>query len=132
MSGLSLNAQEFSIAITCNDLQASIKFYTEGLGFEVVHKMDRDGKLQYVAMRAGAANIGLGQDDFAKGKDRAKGVGVRVWLTTSQDIAALAARATAAGLKLDEGPAPLPWGPMAFALTDPDGFKLTVSSPMAM
>jgi uncharacterized glyoxalase superfamily protein PhnB len=75
--------------------------------------------------------IGLGQDDFAKGKDRQKGIGLRVWLNTTQDIASLADRATAAGLVLDEGPKPLPWGPMAFALTDPDGFKLTVANAAA-
>ena len=131
MSGPALIAQESAANFTCNDLQKSIRFYTEGLGFEIVHKMEEGGKIQFVAMRAGAANIGLGQDDFGKGKDRSKGIGQRIWITTAQDIPALAARATAAGLKLDGGPAPLPWGPMAFQLTDPDGFKLTVSSPMA-
>jgi catechol 2,3-dioxygenase-like lactoylglutathione lyase family enzyme len=130
MSGPALTAQDANVSLTCNDVQKSIRFYTEGLGFEIVHKMENDGKIQFVAMRAGAAQIGLGQDDFAKGKDRAKGVGLRIWLNTTQDITALAGRATGAGLKLDEGPAKLPWGPMAFAVTDPDGFKLTVSNPM--
>jgi catechol 2,3-dioxygenase-like lactoylglutathione lyase family enzyme len=132
MSGPTLNAQESSVGLTCNDIQKSIGFYTEGLGFEIVHKMEENGKIQFVALRAGAAQIGLGQDDFAKGKNRSKGIGLRIWITTAQDITALAGRATAAGLTLDEGPKPLPWGPMAFALTDPDGFKLTVASPMAM
>ena len=131
MSGPALNAQEFSVGLTCNDIQTSIRFYSEGLGFEIVHKTENDGKIQFVAMRAGAGNIGLGQDDFAKGKSRSKGIGLRIWITTTQDITALAARATAAGLKLDDGPKALPWGPMAFQLTDPDGFKLTVASPMA-
>lgn len=130
MSGPALKAQGSAVNLTCNDIHKSIKFYTDGLGFEIVHRMEDGGKLQYVAMRAGGAEIGLGQDDFAKGKDRAKGVGLRIWLSTAQDIAALAARATASGITLDGQPAKLPWGPMAFALTDPDGFKLTISSPM--
>lgn len=130
MTGLALNAQDGNIALTCSDLQKSIHFYTDGLGFEIVHKMDRDGKLQYVAMRAGNAQIGLGQDDFAKGKDRKKGVGLRIWLNTTQDVTAIAARATAAGIALDAPPAKLPWGPMAFAVTDPDGFMLSISNPM--
>ncbi len=125
-----LNASELSPNLTVNDIQKSIKFYTEGLGMEIVHKMEDGGKLQYVVMRGGTATIGVGQDDFAKGKDRKKGVGLRLWITTSQDISALAARATAAGIKLDEGPKALPWGPMAFAATDPDGFKVTVCAPM--
>jgi len=131
MAGPALTAQTSAVNITANDIHASIRFYTEGLGFEIVDSMDRDGKLQYVSMHAGSAHVGVGQDDFAKGKDRTKGVGLRIYVTTAQDITALAGRATAAGLKLDEGPKPLPWGPMAFAVTDPDGFKITIANPMA-
>jgi uncharacterized glyoxalase superfamily protein PhnB len=130
MSGPALNAQDSFASLSCNDIEKSIHFYGAGLGFEIVHKMESEGKIQFVAMRGGGAQIGLGQDDFAKGKDRLKGIGLRIWITTTQDITALAANATAAGLKLDDGPAKLPWGPMAFAVTDPDGFKLTVSNAM--
>lgn len=130
MTGTALNAQDANVALTVNDIQKSIDFYTKGLGFEIVHKMDRDGKLQYVAMRAGNAQIGLGQDDFAKGKDRKKGVGLRIWINTTQDVTAIAARAKSAGIKLDAEPAKLPWGPMAFAVTDPDGFLLSITNPM--
>jgi uncharacterized glyoxalase superfamily protein PhnB len=129
MSGPTLTAQDASVHLTCSDIRKSIRFYTEGLGFEIVHKMEDAGKIQFVAMRSGGASMGLGQDDFAKGKDRSKGIGLRIWLHTTQDITALAGTAAAAGLKLDEGPKALPWGPMAFAVTDPDGFKLTVSNP---
>jgi uncharacterized glyoxalase superfamily protein PhnB len=131
MPGPTLSAQDSSVHLTCNDILKSIRFYTEGLGFEIVHKMEDAGKIQFVMLRCGGAQIGLGQDDFAKGKDRLKGIGLRVWLDTTQDITALAETATAAGLTLDEGPKALPWGPMAFAVTDPDGFKLTVSNPFA-
>lgn len=131
MSAPVLSVQEFNVSLTCSDVQKSIRFYTEGLGFEIVHKMESEGEIQFVMLKAGTAMVGLGQDDFAKGKDRSKGIGLRVWLNTSQDVTALAGRATAAGLKLDEGPKALPWGPMAFAVTDPDGFKLTVANPMA-
>ncbi len=53
---------------------------------------------------------------------------MRMWITTDQDVTALAERAKAAGLKLDSEPAALPWGPMGFSLTDPDGFALTISN----
>jgi hypothetical protein len=91
--------------------------------------MEREGTLQYVAMKGGGAQLGLGQDDFKKGKDRVKGTGARLWVITNQDITALASHATAAGLKLDDGPAKMDFGPMAFSVTDPDGFKITVSGP---
>jgi len=68
----------------------------------------------------------LNQDDFAKGRDRKKGDGLRIWLSTAQDIEDLAAGITARGGHLDHAPQDMPWGDRAFAITDPDGFKITV------
>ena len=123
----SLQAKPMNPGITCNDLQRSLKFYTEGLGFEVTRTGDKDGKLQFAMLKAGDALLGVGQDDFAKGRDRVKGVGVRFWINTAQDVTTIATRVKAAGYKLDSEPAPLPWGPMGFTLTDPDGYLITVS-----
>ncbi|MGH7524505.1 MAG: VOC family protein [Gemmatimonadales bacterium] len=129
MSQASLKASAFYPNLTATDLQRSIRFYTEGFGFEIKSRHEREGVLRYVTMTAGDATIGIGQDDFAKGRDRVKGIALRFSLETDQDITALAARVKAAGIKLDEEPAPLPWGPMGFAVTDPDGFKFTVANP---
>ena len=129
MTNTGLQAESLAPNITASDLPRSIKFYTEGLGFEIVHRHEEGGVLRYVMLRGGAASIGLGMDDFAKGRDRKKGIGLRIWITTAQDISALAGRAKQAGITLDDGPAALPWGPMAFAVTDPDGFKVTISNP---
>ena len=128
MSSRPLNATRLSPSMTVNDLQKSIRFYTDALGFEIASKNEVDGVVRFVMLKAGAAEMGIGQDDFAKGKDRAKGVGSRIWINTNDDLVALAARVKAAGFKLDSEPAPLPWGPMAFAVTDPDGFMLSVSN----
>lgn len=124
-----LNAQTLATQLSVNDIQKSIKFYTEGLGFEIIHKMENEGTIQYVALQGGGAQLGLGQDDFKKGKDRVKGTGARLWIITNQDITALADKAKAAGLTLDDGPAKMTSGPMTFSLTDPDGFKISVSGP---
>jgi len=123
-----LNAVGLSLAFTVNDLSESIQFYTEGLGFEVQERHEADGQLRFVQLKAGAVQIGLGQDDFAKGRDRVKGVGFRTWIATSEDLSGLAERAKAAGITLDNEPEPLPWGGMAFAVTDPDGFHVTIVS----
>ena len=122
-----LNALGQATNFTVNDLSKSIRFYTEGLGFEIHEKHESDGQLRFVMLKAGAAQLGLGQDDFAKGRDRVKGAGLRVWITTSQDVQELAERAKAAGITLDSGPEELPWGGMAFAVTDPDGFKVSIA-----
>jgi uncharacterized glyoxalase superfamily protein PhnB len=68
----------------------------------------------------------LGQDDFAKGRDRPKGIGHRLWLTTVQDVDALAARAKATGITLEHEPRTFDWGARAFAVVDPDGFRITI------
>ena len=121
-----LQASEISPSITVNDLRKSIQFYTEGLGFEIERREERDGRLVFVSLRAGKARMGLGQDDFAKGRDRKKGVGLRFWIATKQDLNALAERARRAGITLDTGLERMPWGPLAISMTDPDGFLITV------
>lgn len=115
-------------SLTVNDLTKSLHFYVDGLGFEIVDRNEVNGVLHFAMVKSGNVSVGLGQDDFAKGRGRVKGVGARLWIRTDQDLVALANRAKTAGIKLDGDPAPLPWGPMAFALTDPDGFMLTITT----
>lgn len=122
-AGLELTAS--TPGLTVNDLDRSIAFYT-GLGFAIEDRWEQDGKLLGVMAKAGSCRIGLGQDDWAKGRDRVKGVGVRLWFNTDQDVDDIARRAKAAGITLDQEPEDMPWGGRAFTLTDPDGFKLTI------
>lgn len=129
MSTATLQASGLSLALTVNDLERSLKFYTDGLGFAVDERMETNGKLEGVMLKSGTAFLGLSQDDFAKGRDRVKGVGMSLYFETGQDVAQLATRAKKAGITLDQDPAPLPWGPMGFRVTDPDGFKITVANP---
>src|SRR5256886_6608364 len=81
--------------------------------------------LRGMQMKAGACDIMLGQDDFAKGRERKKGAGFRLWVSTAQDISELAGGVKAKGWTLDREPSETPWGDWAFAVTDPDGFKIT-------
>ncbi len=128
MGNLSLNSRGIAPGLTVNDLQRSLRFYTEGLGFAVKEKNEVDGQVRFAMLTAGRGELGLGQDDFAKGRNRVKGVGLRLWVSTAQDLRLLADQAKAAGITLDSDVAALPWGPLAFALTDPDGFKLTIAN----
>ena len=114
-------------SFTVNDLARSASFYTNALGFVVEEKFKSpDGTVQGVMLKAGTCRLGLSQDDWAKGRDRQKGIGVRVWCTTVQDIDAIAARIKAAGHTLAEEPKEQPWGGRALAVDDPDGFHLTI------
>jgi catechol 2,3-dioxygenase-like lactoylglutathione lyase family enzyme len=123
-----LSARSLAPGLTCNDLRKSRHFYVDGLGFAVEQESEMDGEVRFFMLKAGNARLGIGQDDFAKGRDRVKGTGMRIWIGTDQDIHAIAARVKAAGYALDQEPEPLPWGPLGFAVTDPDGFKLTIAN----
>src|SRR5436189_4502932 len=112
---------------TVTDLERSIRFYSDVLGFVVSDRYHgSDGALRGVMLKAGACELGLSQDDWAKGRDRPKGQGVRVWCTTAQDIDQLAARIKANGGRLTEGPTDQPWGGRSLSVDDVDGFHLTI------
>jgi lactoylglutathione lyase len=111
-----------------SDLERSLIFYTEVLGFIVRERMTGDdGKLLGVMLKAGASELGLSQDDWSKGRDRKKGEGVRIWCETTQNVDALAERIKAAGVPLTDGPRDEPWGARTVGVDDPDGYHLTIS-----
>lgn len=121
----SLRLRSMAVSLTCTDLDKSIAWYRDVLGFSVGERWEESGELRGIQMKAGSCDLMLGQDDFAKGRDRAKGEGLRIWVATAQDIEGIAARVRAKGHALDYEPQEMPWGDRAFALTDPDGFKIT-------
>ena len=121
----SLRLRSIAASFTVNDLQKSVAWYRDVLGFTPGERWETNGGLRGMQMKAGACDIMLGQDDFAKGRDRKKGEGFRLWVSTAQDISELAGRVKARGWTLDREPSETPWGDWAFAVTDPDGFKIT-------
>ena len=122
-----LKAKTISPSLTVNDLQKSIAFF-EGLGFGVEERWEEQGTLLGVTMLAGEARINISQDDWKKGRDRQKGVGMRIFVSTTQDIDKLAADAKKAGISLSAEPHDTDWGSRAFEATEPSGFRLTISS----
>jgi uncharacterized glyoxalase superfamily protein PhnB len=115
-------------ALTVNDLEASLAWYRDVVGFVLEDEMEHEGKVVGAALIAGSTRLYLGQDDGAKGMDRVKGQGFRLHLSTSQDIDQVAANVRARGGTLASEPADMPWGVRAFSVVDPDGFLLTISS----
>ena len=115
--------------LTVNDVEASIAWYRDVLGFAVKQRWEQDGRLLGAEMSCGDVTINLGQDDWKLGRDRKKGQGIRFFVTTGSDIDALAQRVKDQGASLDHEPTD-EWGVRAFALTDPDGYKLTFMTPL--
>ena len=80
-------------------------------------------------LKAGTARLGLTQDDGKKGKDRVKGVGLRIYVEAADDIDQVAARAKAAGIGSAKEPHTTEWGSRVFEVVDPNGFALTIATP---
>ena len=122
-----LRLRSIEPSFTVTDLERSVRFYTDILGFVVGEQFTDDrGVRQGVMLKAGTCQLGLSQDDWAKGRDRQRGVGVRIWCTTAQDIDALGSRIKARGGTLTEEPKDQPWGGRSLSVDDPDGFHLTI------
>ncbi len=125
----SLRLRALSPSLTVNDLAHSLRFYGEALGFTLKQRFEEAGELKGVLLVAGTCEVGLAQDDWAKGRDRVKGVGFRIYAETAQDLDLLAERIRQHGFEAD-GPKTESWGVRTLSVTDPDGFKLTFHNGM--
>ena len=119
-SGLQTVAPGF----TCGDVEKSIAWYSNVLGFNVKQRWENEGKLMGAEMNSGSVTFNLGQDDWKMGRDRVKGVGLRMYITTGPRIDQLADAIKSRGGTLTQEPTDT-WGMRTFAIDDPDGFKLT-------
>ena len=115
-------------SLTVDNLQQSGDFFA-ALGFEIEDRWEDKGVLLGLMLKAGDVRLGLSQDDGKKGKDRVKGVGVRLYIEANGDIDAVAARAKAAGVAIQREPHDTEWGARAFEVVEPSGFLLTIASP---
>jgi len=115
-----------SPSFTVNDIDKSLAWYLDVLGFTMGDKWENGGKLMGAEISAGKTKFWIGQDDWKKGRDRVKGLGVRIYCTTTNDIDALAKRIKSKGGTLADEPRD-EWGMRHLTVDDPDGFKITIS-----
>ena len=115
--------------MTVRDIQRSVAWYRDVVGFVVDREHERERTLVAVSLRAGDVRVLLTQDDGARGPDRQKGEGVSLQLTTDRGVIdEVAGRIKGVGGALDTEPADTPWGARVVRFRDPDGFKLVVTS----
>ena len=120
-----------AVSLTVKDLQKSVGWYQNVVGFGIERTYEFDGKVALVSLKAGDVRINLNQDDGKKGWDRVKGLGFSINIWTPEDVDAIANRIKASGGVLDSEPVDAPWGARFFRLTDPDGYKLALLKPLA-
>ena len=126
----SLALSSASPSFTVNDLEKSLGWYRDVLGFGVEETWKNDdGKVVGISLKAGNVSFMIGQDDWKKGRDRKKGEGFRLYCETKKSVDDLARRIESKGGRLDSPPTDQPWGTRDISLTDPDGFKITIAVP---
>jgi uncharacterized glyoxalase superfamily protein PhnB len=119
--------RELSVSLTVQDLQKSLAWYRDVVGFWVASTHEREGKLMAVSLKAGHVRILITQDDGQRGR-RVKGEGFSIYITTVQNVDELARRIKQRGAALDMEPTDTPWGARVFRLRDPDGFRIAISN----
>ena len=124
----SLRLHSAGPSFTVDDLDKSVAFYRDVLGFTQKDQWMQDGVVTGVELVAGSVTFWLGQDDWKKGRGRVKGEGFRLYCGTTQDVDALAARVRSTGTSLADEPRDMEWGGRAFAVRDPDGFLVTIAT----
>lgn len=116
---------------TANDIEKTVAWYRDVFGAKIGETFQHEDKLVGAAVQYGSVELWLTQDDFGKGKDRQKGEGFRIIMETDKDVDELAAGIKERGGELIAEPADQEWGVRMFAVADPDGFKITITTPMS-
>ena len=126
-----LIGQSLQVSLTVKELLKSAAWYVDCLGFTEERRYERDGKLRGVVVTAGDVRVLLNQDDGGRGWDRVKGEGFSLQINTRQKVDEFADRVRKGGGTLDTEPQDMPWGVRAFRVRDLDGYRWSISQPLA-
>jgi catechol 2,3-dioxygenase-like lactoylglutathione lyase family enzyme len=119
--------------IAVADIERSLAFYT-ALGFEKDNTgvVDEQGS-QWYSLALGAANLWLTRQDVVKGlwKDGPRGNGLNIYVTVD-DVNAVYDHVRSGEYKANvvKEIETLYYGLRQFSISDPDGYLLTVNSPV--
>ena len=95
----SLHGLTLQASLTVKDIQKSLSWYVDVLGFTVSQRHEREGVLRAISLRAGDVQLLIALDDGARGLDRVKGEGFSLQLTTDTAVDDVAARSHQAGAR---------------------------------
>jgi uncharacterized glyoxalase superfamily protein PhnB len=105
--------------LTVRDLPAALEFYTGLLGFEESYRFPDTGDAQFVTVRLGTSELGLG----AGQAEPAASFALCVY---TGDCDAAVAKLRAAGTRVVEEPSDQPWGERMARVTDPAGNEVVI------
>jgi uncharacterized glyoxalase superfamily protein PhnB len=119
--------------LACIDVDASIAYYTQKLGFEHAWSMppNESGKTDFACVKLDDAEILLGVvEGFVLPEDLDKrGIGIQIYidLPASLDIDTLYTQAKVAGAIITREIADRDWGERTFNVKDADGYSLMLA-----
>ena len=117
--------------LAVRDMDATMAFYTDVLGFEVTFTLPNEaGGLDHAGLKHGETDIMVGplRDAAPDGSDR-PGTGIVLYMTVAddEDIDAYFERVKAAGARVLQEPTDQFWGHRDWGIADPDGYVLYIS-----
>lgn len=120
------NVQQVVPFFTVADMQESLKFYRDGLGFTITHKWEPEGHLRWCSLVLGSASVMLQQRRAADPPPAQAGAGL-IPHFICRDALAIYRDITGRGLQVANEPfvANAMW---FFTLEDPDGYRLAFES----
>jgi uncharacterized glyoxalase superfamily protein PhnB len=105
------------------DMQRSLGFYRDLLGFEVQYAFPSEDEPGFVSLSlAGGGKLGLGLNP-----DTAGGPFAATWLYTD-DVDNAVDELRAAGVEVKQEPVDQPWGERQATVVDPDGYDVHIGA----
>ena len=107
------------------DMQRSLGFYRDLLGFRLEYGFPSAEAPQYAALGIDGGKLALGFTD-----QPVQSGSTAIWLYTD-DVDAAVAELEAAGVPVIAPPADQPWGERVASVADPDGYVVHLGAPAA-
>jgi lactoylglutathione lyase len=105
------------------DMQRSLGFYCDQLGFEVEFAFPQEGDPRFAQLAVDGGKLGL-----ASAEGPVQSGSTAIWLYTD-DVDAALRRLRDAGAPVLAEPADQPWGERVASVADPDGYVVHMGAP---
>lgn len=113
--------------LTVQDIERSVEFYRDRLGFTVVGRAESEGRLFWCRLERGGVSLMLQQAEVEDGPAAGRGRGVSLYFLCD-DVDGLHAELQARGLSL-KPPTPASYGMKQLFVPEPDGCSICFECP---
>ena len=104
------------------DVERSLGFYRDLLGFEVEYSIPEDGEAAYVSLAIPGGTVGL-----AAAEGPVESASTAIWVYCD-DVDAAFGELRDAGVEVCAEPADQPWGERLTSVRDPDGYTIHIAA----